>query len=41
MEPQEYSDAYKPYKYGQIFKEKLFVGDNVPMSIHVSLTQAE
>ena len=30
---------YKPYKYGQIFKEKLFVGDNVPVSFHVNLTQ--
>lgn len=39
MEPSDYQDVYKPYKYGQIFREKVFVGDQTPVSFFVQLNQ--
>ena len=29
VEPTEYTDNYKPYKYGVIFKERLFCHNDV------------
>jgi len=36
-EQAEYSDLYVPYKYGIIFREKIFVGGETPVSLHVRL----
>lgn len=32
-------DTYVPYKYSQIFKEKIFVGDHTSASFHIQMTQ--
>jgi hypothetical protein len=39
MEPADYQDNYKPYKYGQIFREKMFIGDQTSVSFFVQLNQ--
>lgn len=37
MDPVEYSDRYMPNKYGIIFKEQIFVPEEVHFSLHVRL----
>ena len=37
MDPMEFSDRYVPNKYGIIFKEQLFVPDEVHFSLHVRM----
>eukprot|EP00826_Nyctotherus_ovalis_P044789 TRINITY_DN4874_c0_g2_i2.p1 TRINITY_DN4874_c0_g2~~TRINITY_DN4874_c0_g2_i2.p1 ORF type:complete len:864 (+),score=330.72 TRINITY_DN4874_c0_g2_i2:1536-4127(+) len=34
-EQAEYGDLYVPYKYGIIFRERIFVGGETPVSLHV------
>lgn len=34
-EQAEYGDLYVPYKYGIVFRERIFVGGETPVSIHV------
>ena len=36
-EQAEYGDVYTPYKYGVIFREKIFVDNEIPVSLHVRL----
>jgi hypothetical protein len=37
VEPLEYSDTYAPYKYGVIFKEKVYCGDATSAAFHVRM----
>lgn len=38
VEPFEYMDKYTPWKYGIIFKEKIFVGpDNTSAAVNIRL----
>ena len=39
MDPLIYSDAYVPYKYGIIFKEKLYVANETSSSFNIRITQ--
>lgn len=39
MDPLIYSDVYVPYKYGIIFKEKIYVGGETSAAFSVKLTQ--
>eukprot|EP01022_Parablepharisma_sp_SALTPOND_P002364 TRINITY_DN1096_c0_g1_i1.p1 TRINITY_DN1096_c0_g1~~TRINITY_DN1096_c0_g1_i1.p1 ORF type:complete len:1297 (+),score=217.97 TRINITY_DN1096_c0_g1_i1:10066-13956(+) len=36
-EQAEYGDLYTPYKYGMIFRERVYVGGETPVSMHVRL----
>lgn len=37
IDPLVYSDVYNPYKYGIIFKEKIFVGQDTSAAFNISL----
>jgi len=37
VDPLVYSDTYKPYKYGIIFKEKIYVGQETSASFNIQL----
>lgn len=36
-EQAEYGDLYTPYKYGIIFRERIFAGKDTPISMHIRL----
>lgn len=41
VEPLEYMDRYVPYKYGILFRERLFVAEPVVASFHLRLAESE
>jgi len=41
VEPVQYTDFYKPYKYGEILKERLFVAKKVHGVIELKLYKVE
>jgi len=41
VEPLEYCDRYIPYKYGTIFREKLYVSEATIASFHLRMAEAE
>jgi hypothetical protein len=36
-EQAEYSDLYQPYKYGVIFRERIYVPNETPVALHIRL----